>query len=132
MSRSIILILLFGAAILLRVSTVQADFATPFVDTHNKVGDVSEAPGFVVNLGTDDEPRFMVLVLTDTMSFHQIGATADRGVVSPSMLGRQVIIKAEVIKPVDGWATPSLKILNVRMPQVVIQPATAPAKKPTP
>lgn len=106
---------------LLVIGVARADFATPFVEIQNKVGDISEGHGYVVATSNDKEPAgFLVIVLTDTMEHVVIRAKADPGTVKPSLLGRPVIVKAKITKRVEasGSKPPrvELKILNVRKP----------------
>ena len=97
-----------------------ADFATPFVEINNKVGDVSEGHGYVVALGHKVESckHFLVVVTTDCEEHIVLEATADNNVVKEPLLGRPVIIKAEVVDrkedPKTKRATVKLKILSVK------------------
>ncbi len=97
----------------------RADSATPFVEVNNQVGDVSEAHGWVVASGSklEESDSFLVIVTTDTMKHVVIRATAEKGVIRESVLGRWVLVKAEVVERYgDPRTDPSkikLKILAV-------------------
>lgn len=101
-------------------SRAVADFATPFRETTTKVGDVSEEGGYVVALGHEvaDCNDYLVIVRNDNMQYVTIEATADKKVVKESLLGRPVIIKAQVTareKDSNGMLVVlKLKILSVR------------------
>ena len=120
MLRSMLLGMLILAATFLIVRGTLADFATPFMEINNKVGDVSEAHGYVVALGDNVEEckYYLVIVGTDTMEHIVIKATADKNVVKESLVGRQAIIKAEVTARNEDTKTKrvvvQLKILSVR------------------
>jgi hypothetical protein len=93
-----------------------ADFATPFADINNEVGDISEGHGYVVALGHENAKHFLVIVMTDTLEHVVVRATADEGVVKEPLLGRPAIIKAEVVdrrQDTDGRVTVRLKVLSV-------------------
>jgi len=104
---------LFGGTIAL------ADFATPFMEINNKVGDVSEAHGYVVALSHEVEScdHYLVVVTTDTMEHRVLDATADKNVVKEALLGRPVMIKAKVVDrtqdPQTKRVLPKLRILSV-------------------
>ena len=108
--------LILGAA--LSAGTLAlADYAAPFLEINNKIGDVSEAHGYVVATGHEDSTHFLVIVRTDTMEHIAIRATAGKDVVKESLLGRPVIIKAEVVdrkEDRDKRITVQLKLLSVR------------------
>jgi hypothetical protein len=112
--------ILIGVAIVFYGRTTQADFATPFVEINNHVGDISEARGFVVARCNPVEEcsHFIVIVSTDRLTFVTIGATAESDVVKNSLVGRPVIIKAEVIDDIENGKPKmydqQLKILSVR------------------
>ncbi len=97
----------------------RADFATPFVEMNNQVGDVSEAHGWVATTGSTlkEGDSYFVIVTTDTMKHVVIRAAAEMGVVRESVLGRWVLVKAEVAERYgDPRTDPSkikLKILAV-------------------
>ena len=96
----------------------RADFSTPFLEgDSSKVGAVSEAYGHILADQGDDGPAFMVMVMSDTMQPYVILARAEKGVVPPELIGRQVLIKAEVVKATQKSGTSSgaeLKILSVK------------------
>ena len=71
------------AAILLLTNVLEADFATPFVEVNNKVGDISEVYGYVIALSPNIEKctHFLVIVTTDCMQHVVINATAKRGLI---------------------------------------------------
>jgi hypothetical protein len=96
--------------ILVGLAPCRADFATPFVGINNKVGDVGMTHGYVVIEGP---ARFLVIVITDSMNHVVLRATAEKGVVKDSVLGREVRIKASVAKAKTPGANPELKILAV-------------------
>lgn len=97
-----------------------ADFATPFLQTADKVGDVSEEHGYVValDLEMEDCKHYLVIVTNDNMQHIVIEATADKNVVKASLLGRQVTIKAQVAvreeDPDNKRVVLKLKILSVK------------------
>ena len=120
MLRSTLSGILFVAAILLIARGALADFATPFVEINNKVGDVSEAHGYVVALGhkVEECTYYLVIVTDDCMEHIVIESTADKNVVKEPLLGRPVIIRAEVTDRKEDPETKrvivQLKILSVR------------------
>jgi hypothetical protein len=122
MKRSRLIVLAMVVACAIPALVGRADYATPFVETNNKVGDVAEVHGYVLASDRDDGP-LMVLVATDTMDYVAILAKADKGVVPPERMGRWSIIKAQVVKaPTASKALGmELKILGVRS----ATPATA-------
>ena len=69
---------IFLVVTLLFNNVVEADFATPFMEISNKVGDISEAHGYVVSLNPDIEKstRFLVIIGTDRKQHVVIKATA--------------------------------------------------------
>ncbi|MDK1022235.1 MAG: hypothetical protein QGD90_11445 [Candidatus Hydrogenedentes bacterium] len=109
---------LFAALII--VPSALADGPTPFVEINNKVGDISEEHGYVVALGhkVEDSEYYLVLVVTDTMQHVVINATAEKDVVKESLIGREVIIRAEVtesrLDPNTKQPVVKLRILSVR------------------
>jgi general secretion pathway protein G len=111
---SFLLMGLFGGTI------AMADFATPFVEINNKVGDVSEAHGYVVALGHEVEncDYYLVVVTTDTREHVVLDATADKNVVKEALLGRPVLIKAKVVDRTQDPRTkrvlPKLHILSLK------------------
>jgi hypothetical protein len=118
--------IMFAVLIIAAISITQnarADFATPFIEINNNIGDVSDAYGYVV---ADDNnaaecSAFLVIARTDTMDYVVIKATANKGVVAESMIGRWVIIKAQVTnRQIDPKTNRIkevlLKILSVRFP----------------
>jgi len=113
-SRLILFLILILVVMPLIGNSVVADFATPFIEINNKVGDVSEAHGFVVVLSSkvEDCRSFLVIVTTDTMEHVVIRATAEKNLVKESLLGRQVIIKAEVT---DRQEDPKTKRIKVQL-----------------
>ncbi len=96
------------------------DFAVPLVEINNKVGNVAEIHGYVVALGhnVEDCKYYLVLVTNDRMEHIVISATADKNVVKESLLGRPVIIKAQVTDrkedPKTKRVVVKLKILSIR------------------
>jgi len=120
MLRSMLLGMLILAATFLIVRGTLADFATPFMEINNKVGDVSEAHGYVVALGhkVEDCKHYLVIVTTDCMEHIVIKSTADKNVVKEPLLGRPAIIRAEVTDrkedPKTKRVVVQLKILSVR------------------
>jgi hypothetical protein len=115
MQRFPLMVLVMVAGLAMAWQVVRGDFATPFVEVNNKVGNVSEAHGYVLVPDGDDGP-FTVLVTTDTMQYVALAATAEKGVVPAELIGRWAIIKAEVVKaPANGQTVGmQLKILGVR------------------
>jgi hypothetical protein len=97
---------------------VRADFATPFLEGNAaKVGAVSESYGHILVDQGDEGPNFMILVRSDTMEWFTILAKAEKGVVPAELIGRQVLIKAEVVKaPLQSGRSigAELKILSVK------------------
>lgn len=105
------------AALLLLSSVASADFATPFVETKNKVGDISEGHGYVLAGESDDGPSFLVMVTSDTHQHLTILARAEKGIVPADLIGRPVVIKAEVVKAAEKLGNSAgleLKILEVK------------------
>ena len=93
-----------------------ADFSTPFVE-NSAVGAVSEGYGHILADESDDGPVFTVLVRSDTNEKITIRARAEKGVVPPELIGRQVIIRAELVKAPtkNGHGEGAeLKILSVK------------------
>ena len=110
---------IFLAAILLFTNVLEADFATPFVEVNNKVGDISEAYGYVVALSPNIEKctHFLVIVIDDRMRPVGFYATAEKKLITQSLLGRPVIIKAKVVSREeyrDKTKDIRLEILSVR------------------
>jgi hypothetical protein len=126
---------LLSVCILAFASNCYADFATPFVEVNNKLGDVSTTQAYVLTLGPQSTNRFMVVVMTDTRQYEVykatpnqgvvmleksqlrailvLQATAKEGVVKDSLLGREVLLKATIAKA-GSWKTlPELEILEV-------------------
>jgi hypothetical protein len=101
---------------LIALTAARADWATPFAEINNKVGDVSEAHGYVVTTAENEDGPFMVIVTTDTMQSVAILARADKSAVPVERIGRWSIIKAKVVKaPTGNQATDmELQILSVR------------------
>lgn len=98
-----------------------ADFATPFADIHNQVGDVSKAHGYVVALShRENSKHYLVIVRTDTMEYVVIRATAEKNVVPPDLLGCPVIVEGKTTKSEKnektGQVTVELEILSVDLP----------------
>jgi hypothetical protein len=91
-----------------------ADFATPFVEINNRVGDVSTSHGYVMTSGSEINPRFFVMVMSDTMQPVVLWATAKQGVVKESLLGREIVIKAVVTKAGSRTTKPELEILSTK------------------
>jgi hypothetical protein len=105
------------ATILLLSTAALADFATPFVETKNKVGDVSEGHGYVLAGDSDDGPAFLVMVTSDTQQHLTILARAEKGIVPADLIGRPVVIRAEVVKAAGKTGSAAgmeLKILEVK------------------
>ena len=105
--------------ILVGPAPCRADFATPFVVNHNKVGDVGRTHGYVV---VEGPARFLVIVRTDSKNYVVLRATAEKGVVKDSVLGREVWIKASVTKAQTRNLNPELKILSVKGLKCVAPP----------
>lgn len=111
---------IFSAAILLFTNVLEADFATPFVGINNKVGDISESYGYVVALDPNigECTYFLVIVINDREQYVVINATAKKKLITQSLLGRQVIIKAKVVSRNEDSKTKKveikLEILSVR------------------
>ena len=112
-------VVIFAGGLVL-VRHALADRATPFVETTRKVGDVSESYGYVVaqRPKVEECKHYLVIVGTDTMQHVVIRATAKKGMVKESLLGRPVMIKAEVTErkkdPKTERVTVQLKILSVK------------------
>ena len=92
---------------------VHGDFATPFVEINNEVGDVSKAHCYVVAISHDFFPVHLVIVGTDTSEHVVIKATVAREIVKTDLLGRPVIIKAETVTPTRSNYHTKLKILSM-------------------
>ena len=112
-SRVLALVLLLALS-----SGVRADFSTPFLEGNAaKEGAVTESYGHILADQGDDGPNYLVVVLSDTMQLHMILATAEKGIVPPELIGRQALIKAEVVKaptkPGQSLGA-KLKILSVK------------------
>jgi hypothetical protein len=112
-------------------SPVHADWATPFTDIHNQVGDVSTAHGYVVALShRENSKHYLVIVTTDTMEYVVIRATAEKNVVPPDFLGCQVIVEGKVTKRDEDekthQVTVELEILSVELPGWAVK-ETSPA-----
>ena len=120
MLKSTLLGILFIAATLLIVRDTLADVATPFMEINSKVGDVSEAHGYVVALGHKVEEcrHYLVIVTDDCMEHIVVTSTADKNAVKEPLLGRPAIIRAEVTDrredPKAKRVVVQLKILSVR------------------
>lgn len=112
----------FLAAILFFTNVSEADFATPFVEINNKVGDISEAHGYVVALSRNAEgcTSFLVIVATDEEQHVVINATARRKLITRAFIGRPVTIRAKIIKRSENSKNNKteieLEILSVRPP----------------
>jgi hypothetical protein len=121
--QKLVYVIIFFAAILLFTNVLKADFATPFVEVNNKIGDISEASGYVISLDPNIEEctNFLVIVLNDCMEYVSIKATATKKLITQSLLGRPVIIKAKVINryedPKTKKVTIKLEILSVLLRQ---------------
>ena len=117
--KSTLMIFVF-AGILFIPQRTRADLATPFVESNNQPGDISEAYGWVAALGSkiEDGNSFLVIVRTDTMDHVVLRATAEKGIVTESMLGRWGIIKAQIASrvenPTDKRTYIQLKILSLK------------------
>jgi hypothetical protein len=118
-------IILMSAAFLLGMGTLFAtpafaDWATPFVEINNKLGDVSESHAYVVALGADVETcdHYLVVVTTDCMEHIVIRATAEPGVVKESLLGRPVLVRGKVVERKEdsetGRVSVELQILEMK------------------
>ena len=97
---------------LIALGEIRADLATPFVDTGNKKGDVSVTHGFVVALGPEIGERFMVIIIDDGEQPVVLWATAKKGIIKESLLGREVLVKARISKEATARAKPQLEILQ--------------------
>lgn len=110
-------------AVLFCPSRAGADFSTPFVESNNNVGDVSKSRGYIVATGIPSETaHFLVIVTTDTLQHITIRATAKKGVVPESALGRPAIIEAKIVERREAKETKrvtvTLEILSaVRVPR---------------
>jgi hypothetical protein len=117
--KSILFVNLIFAGLFFVNQKAIADLATPFVEVNNQVGDISEAHGWVVASGStlEESDSFLVIVLTDTMDHVVLRAAAAKGLVREFVLGRWVLVKAEVAERYgDPRTDPSkikLKILSV-------------------
>ena len=121
--------------LLTALSPCRADFATPFVEINNKMGDVSSAHGYVVAMGPEMDPQYLwVIVRTDTFEHVVLRAAAKDGVVKESLLGRWVIIKAVItkagVKTGAGRTRPELEILSVEPVQVKGKPDSSAGRTP--
>ncbi|MDD5596102.1 MAG: hypothetical protein PHY94_07680 [Candidatus Omnitrophica bacterium] len=76
------------------IGRINADIATPFVDT-GKVGEISEGYCWLISENKND---YLVIVHTDTAEFMVLSAIDTQGVVNESLLGKPVILKAKVLK----------------------------------
>jgi hypothetical protein len=101
-----------AVVLMLFTNISKADFATPFTGINNKVGDISEAHGYVVALdpNTENCTHFLVIVMDDCMRHIVINATAKKNVVTQSLLGRPVIFKAKVIHRNENAQTKKMEI----------------------
>jgi hypothetical protein len=103
---------------LLAVVPSWGDAATPFLEGPNsQVAAVSEGHGYVLAGEDDDGPVFLVMVSSDSMEHIVILAKADKGVVPANLLGRPVIIKAQILKSPEKSGKgegAEIKILDVR------------------
>lgn len=113
--------------------SARADFATPFIEINNKLGDVSEAQGWIVNFLDDTAPWYLIVVAGDTGQFYVLRAKAEPGIVPKELVGRSSIIKAEIVRPTTQGRQGQVKILGVRAEdsgpvQRNLPPATAPAR----
>jgi len=110
-------------------TTARADFSTPFVE-NTKVGDVSKRHGYVVATSNKKESKgFLVIVSTDTEEYVVIPATAEKGTVDNSLLGRPVVIEAEIVKRIESPKSKrvfvTLKIRSVERAEISQSPAQA-------
>jgi hypothetical protein len=92
---------------------VHGDFATPFMEINNKVGDVSTAHCYIVAISHSFFPVHLVIVDTDTSEHVVIKATVAREIVKTDLLGRPVIVKAQTVAPTKSNYHTTLKILSM-------------------
>ena len=107
-------------SIALCVGISLADFPTPFVEVNNQVGDVSQAHAFIVTLGplaSKTHEHYLVVVPTDFGEYVVIDAIAKKEIVKETLLGREIVLEAEVIERIEDSKTKhpkiKLKILSV-------------------
>ena len=86
-----------------------ADMATPWVE-NAKVGDESEHQAWVISVDAE-QSTYNVLVLTDRHQPVLLQATAEKGVVPATVLGRLATVKAKVTKQEPGVT--EIQILKV-------------------
>ena len=108
-------------SIALCVGVSLADFATPFVEINSQVGDVSQAHAFIATLGplvSNAQEHYLVIVPTDSGEYVVIDAIAKKGIVKGALLGREIVLKAEVIERIEDSKTKhskiKLRILSVK------------------
>jgi hypothetical protein len=120
LQRKWVYVTVLWAAILLFTNVSKADFATPFTEINNKVGDISEAHGYVAakDPNAEDGTYFWVMVMDDCGRRVVINATAKKNVVTRSLLDKEVTIKAKVVSRKKNAKTQKmeieLEILSVR------------------
>jgi hypothetical protein len=102
----------FLGCLLGSLSACFADFATPFVEIHNKPGDVSVSHARVAALGPEMGSTFLVIVMNDQTQPVVLWATAKKGVLKESLLGREVSIKAVITKAGSVTTKPEIEILQ--------------------
>ena len=114
-----------------------ADFATPFVEIKNKPGDIADTRARVVALGPNIGSQFLVIVMNDQEQPVVLWATAKKGILDDSVLGREVQIKAKVTRAGTATSPPEIEILRTDLLKSKLveqdgagQPATAPESKP--
>jgi len=117
MSR-LLIVLVAVMCISLSTRTAFADLATPFLEgPAAEVGAISEGHGFVLAAdNSDDGPGFLVMVTSDTGQYLVITARAEKGIVPANLIGRPVVIKAQVTKKGTKSGRPEgfeLKVLGV-------------------
>ena len=136
MRKNFVSYFVFFGCFFISLSPCVADFATPFVEINNKIGDVSVTHAHVAALGPDMGSRFLVIVMSDQMQFVVLRATAKQGVVKESLLGREISIRAKVTKTRSATNKPELEILHVELLTAKVeqdgadQPATAQERTP--
>jgi hypothetical protein len=111
-------------------SPCDADFATPFVEIHNKPGDVSVAHALVAALGPEIGYRFLVIVMNDQEQPVVLWATAKQGVIKESLLGREVSIAAMISKAGSATTKPELEILQAEPLKTSVEAGGASGNQP--
>lgn len=105
---------LFFGSLFILLSACFADFATPFVDVNNELGDISEARARVAALGPTMASPFLVIIMNDELQPVVLWAKAKKGVIRQSLLGREIRIKAVITKTGTASANPEVEILQAK------------------